>query len=481
MQHASRMVSSEIISRLADKPEVFIFCGMGNNGGDGLNMVTALNVDAAGRAQVFVVDHSTKKSPDFQASEKALRNKKIHYIKTKQDIPKIPKDAVVIDAIFGSGLSRKADGIAAEVINAINKSKATVYSVDVPSGLFCDKTNATGDAIVQSTLTFTFHSPKLSFLMPGNEKYVPDFKVLDIGLDKEYASQFSSPYYFMDKDFVQPLFKKRQKFSHKGTYGHALIAAGSFGKIGAAVLAVKAALRSGAGLVNALIPVSGYEIMQSTNPEAMVNISGDSHLNDVPDLKPFNALAVGPGIGLDSNVYGFINQLFNSYRRPMVIDADALNIIAEHRKFLKLIPENSILTPHPGEFKRLVGEWKDDMGKLALQTAFSIKYKVVVVLKGAHTSVSTPEGKVYFNSTGNPGMAKGGSGDVLTGIVVSLLAQKYSPVEAAILGVYIHGLAGDMAKEVLGETGMKAGDIVYYLPKAFKSLELQGERDANTG
>lgn len=270
---------------------------------------------------------------------------------------------------------------------------------------------------------------------------------------------------------VKSLFRKREKFSHKGDYGHALIAAGSFGKVGAAVLSVKAALRSGAGLVSALLPACGYDIMQTANPEAMVLTSGDSNLFNVPDISSFDVLAVGPGLGVNSETISFLYDLLKSHKKPLVLDADALNIISANKKYAALIPAGSILTPHPAEFKRLAGEWKDDAAKFEKQIAFSRKYKVVVVLKGAETSVSTPDGEMYFNSTGNPGMAKGGSGDVLTGIIVSLLAQKYSPVQAALIGVYIHGLAGDLAKKELGETAMKAGDIIYYLPQAFKTVE----------
>lgn len=263
----------------------------------------------------------------------------------------------------------------------------------------------------------------------------------------------------------------RKKFSHKGDYGHALIAAGSFGKIGAAVLATKAALRSGAGLVSALLPACGYDIMQTSNPEAMVLVSGDSHLFNVPDLSSFNAVAVGPGLGVTSSTISFLYDLLRQQKVPLVLDADALNIISANKKYPALIPAGTVLTPHPGEFKRLAGDWENDEEKWQKQIAFSKKYKVVVILKGADTSVSTPEGEIYFNTTGNPGMAKGGSGDVLTGIIVSLLAQKYSPIHASLLAVYVHGLAGDFAKANLGETAMKAADIIFYLPKAFRELE----------
>ena len=413
---------------------IYVFCGMGNNGGDGLAIARMLIEAGYKHVSVFAVKHSPKASKDFLLNEARLKNiSGILYIETERQIPRIPKEVIVIDAIFGTGLSKPAEGLSAAVIKAINKSRAVVYSVDIPSGLFADKLNAAADAIVQSTITYTFHSPKFSFLLPQNGTYVPDFKVLDIGLDKTYAAHISSDYNFITGALAQSFFKPRQKFSHKGTYGHALIAAGSYGKMGAAVLAVKAALRSGAGLVSSLIAICGYEIMQTTNPEAMVNISGDNCLTDVPDLSAFDVVAVGPGIGTETNVYAFMTNLLKGYRKPMVLDADALNIIAEHNKFLKLIPEGSILTPHPGEFKRLAGEWKDDFDKLVKQLTLAIKYKVVVVLKGAHTTVATPDGQIYFNSTGNAGMAKGGSGDVLTGVIVSLLAQKYSSVEAAIL------------------------------------------------
>jgi hydroxyethylthiazole kinase-like uncharacterized protein yjeF len=268
-----------------------------------------------------------------------------------------------------------------------------------------------------------------------------------------------------------PQLKARDKFSHKGSYGHALIAAGSYGRMGAAVLSVKAVLHSGAGLVTALIPKCGYEIMQISNPEAMVIISGEGALHQVPDLTAFNTIAVGPGIGTSGSSVYFLKKLLQQYRQPMVLDADALNIVSGNEALLELIPENSVLTPHVGEFKRLVGVWNSDDEKMEKLIALSIKHKLVTVLKGANTTVVSPEGKIYINNTGNPGMAKGGSGDVLTGIITSLVAQGYSSTDAAVLGVYIHGLAGDFAKTDLGVTAMTASDIISYLPKAFKTLE----------
>jgi NAD(P)H-hydrate epimerase len=273
------------------------------------------------------------------------------------------------------------------------------------------------------------------------------------------------------EQFEIPSLKKRDTYSHKGDYGHALIAAGSSGKMGAAVLSVKAALRSGAGLVTTVIPKVGYEIMQISNPEAMVITGGDKLLSELPNIQKFNTIAVGPGIGTEKETVQFLTALLNTANTPMVIDADALNILSANKNLQTQIPINSILTPHIGEFKRLAGEWKTDIEKIEMQKAFSLKHQVIIILKGANTSITNTNGDVFFNTTGNAGMAKGGSGDVLTGILVSLLAQKYEPLETAKLGVYIHGLAGDFAKENLGETSMNASDIIAHLPMAFKKVE----------
>lgn len=472
MERAATAVFNELVTRIKFTTPVYVFCGMGNNGGDGL-AIARLLVQAGYRHVItFVVRHSAKASVDFMLNEERYKQvASILYIQAENHLPKIPAGTVVVDALFGTGLSKPVTGVAASVIQAINTAGVAVYSVDVPSGLYSDIANGADDVAIQATEVFTFHAPKLSFMFAGNGMRVPAFKVLDIELNKDYAHQLTTPYTYITAHTVKHYFKQRNKFSHKGTYGHALVAAGSLGKIGAAVLSVRATLRSGAGLVSVALPRCGYEIMQSTCPEAMVLISGESTLTTLPAVDVFTSVAVGPGIGTGDDAVAFMAHLLSNYHQPMVIDADGLNILAQHPHLLQHIPAGSILTPHPGEFKRLVGEWTDDLHKLNLQKEFAETYKVVVVLKGAHTSVAVPGGAVYFNSTGNAGMAKGGSGDVLTGVLVALLAQKYEPVAAAVTGVYIHGLAGDYAADNLGQTGMNSGDIVRYLPKAFKNLE----------
>ena len=473
MERAASKFTEAILDITSPDDTILIFCGMGNNGGDGLAVARMLLAAGYKALQVFVVKHSEKGSADFTANEERLKGLiGIQYINTDAQIPEIDKHAVVIDAIFGSGLSSPLEGISAAVVSAINQSGATIYAVDVPSGLYCDKVNEASDVVIQSSCTYTFHAPKLSFLLVGNAKWVSDFEILDIGLLSDYVSSIEARYEYVDDALVSGLFKKRGKFSHKGTYGHALISAGSYGKMGASVLSVGAALKSGAGLVTAHVAKCGYDIMQISNPEAMVVVDkAENELTDLTDFAKFSTIGIGPGIGKSDKTADFFEALMRHYQKPMVIDADAINIISDLHYLRGHIPQGSILTPHPGEFKRLMGTWSDDLSKIQKQIEFSAQHKVVVVLKGANTSISTPDGKVYFNSTGNPGMAKGGSGDVLTGIITALLAQGYTSEHAAIIGVFIHGRAGDIAAEVLGQTGMTARDIIQFLPEAFAGFE----------
>jgi NAD(P)H-hydrate epimerase len=326
--------------------------------------------------------------------------------------------------------------------------------------------------IIQADFTLTFQFPKISFFFAENEKYVGDWEVLPIRLHPEGIEQTLTNFFLTEGEDVQQIIQKRSRFGHKGTYGHALLIAGSYGKMGAAVLASKACLRSGAGLLTTHVPHLGYSIIQTAVPEAMASIDQhDSFFTEFPGLEQFTAVGVGPGINQKTNTKRALNELLEKSKVPLVIDADALNILAENKTWLEKLPENSILTPHPGEFKRLAGESETSYERLQKQISFSEKYKVIVVLKGAFTTVSTPGGKVYFNSSGNPGMATAGSGDVLTGIILGLLAQGISPENAAIAGVYLHGLAGDLAAQQNSEFALVAGDIIDYLRKAFITLK----------
>jgi ADP-dependent NAD(P)H-hydrate dehydratase / NAD(P)H-hydrate epimerase len=467
MERACKVFVSWFTDEFEPSTPVAIVCGTGNNGGDGLGIARML-VDWGYSVKVWIVQGGVPESPDFKANRKRLHGKI-----DCSNIVSIPEQsflsgyAIIIDAIFGSGLSRPVDGIYAEVIRIINQADAIRVAVDVPSGLMAEKTS-TGE-IVKADYTVTFQLPKLAFLLPESYPFVGEWKAVNIGLSKTYVQHAEVNNFLLERKDVKKIIKKRSKFDHKGHFGHALLITGSYGKMGAAVLSAKAAMRSGVGLLTVHVPKCGYAVVQTAVPEAMASVDDSETLfSSLPDVQNYSAIGVGPGIGQANETVKAFQQLLEKFNRPLVLDADAINILGAHRELIHLLPKQSVLTPHPKEFERLVGEWKDDFDRLNKQREFSIKTGCVVVLKGAHTSVSTPEGKIYFNNTGNPGMATGGSGDVLTGLVTGLLAQGYKSSEAALMGVWLHGLAGDFAAQELSQPAMIATDIIDRLPAVFK-------------
>jgi NAD(P)H-hydrate epimerase len=352
----------------------------------------------------------------------------------------------------------------------MNSTQLLRISVDMPSGLMIDKSSV--QPIVQAHNTISFQTPKLSFLLPECDPYVGNFKVVNIGLHKDYLNKLNSDYFLLEKKDIKSVIRHRSKFDHKGDFGHALMIAGSFGKMGAAVLSSKAALRSGVGLLTVHVPSCGYQIIQTTVPEAMVSVDqSEIFFTKVPDVENYSAIGVGPGIGMDAASVNALRQLFEQRNKPIVVDADAINILGANRELIHTLPAGSILTPHPKEFQRLVGDWRNDFERLDKQREFSIKTKCILVLKGAHTSISSPDGKIYFNNTGNPGMATAGSGDILTGILTGLLAQGYGSTDVACLGVWVHGLSGDLAKRDFGQISLTSTDIIDSLAAGFKLLE----------
>lgn len=453
---------------------VVIYCGLGNNGGDGL-AIARLLLQRDYKVDVYVVRYSDKSSVDFRENLRRLSKSHTYMdIEKPSDIPNYEDktDIILIDAIFGSGLTREITGLAADVIRHINSTRETIVSVDIASGLFADRLT-TGDVIVRPNYTLSFQVPKLAFMIPENEDYVGDWCYVPIGLSQDFLENVGSRHHYITEDVIRTIYRRRKKFSHKGHFGKVLLFVGSLGKIGAAVLSAKACLRAGVGLIFVHIPNCGYHIMQTVVPEAMVSVDKhEEYITIVPDYKEFKpeVIGIGPGIGQNIATTKFIGKILKQTDRPMVLDADALNIIAKEKKYLDMIPPYSILTPHVREFERLVGKSESGFDRLEKLRKFTKKYKVIVILKGSHSAIANPEGDIYFNSTGNPGMATAGSGDVLTGIVSSLLAQGYEPFKAAILAVYVHGLAGDLARNDKGEEGMIAGDIVEYLGKAFLEL-----------
>ena len=454
--------------------KIYIFTGLGNNGGDGLVLARLLHVKGYD-VSVYIIRYADKTSADFGLNYqrlKELEDLSISDVKTKNDFPEIQPDDIIVDAIFGSGLARPVKGFIADVIHYINRVNALKIAVDIPSGLFADTySDPKEGAIVRADYTLSFQMPKLAFLQPGNDQFVGRCKTLDIGLSADFINKTATSYFLMQKRDIRPMLKTRRKFDHKGNYGHALLIAGGYGKMGAAILASRACLRSGVGLLHTHVPKAAIQIMQTATPETMLSIDRyENYFSEIPDLSLFNAIGIGPGLGMEHQSQMALKLLIQEFQHPIVFDADALNILAENKTWLSFIPKNSILTPHPKEFERLVGKWSNDFEKLELLKSFSFKHSVFVVLKGAYTVTCFPDGNFYFNSTGNPGMATAGSGDVLTGLVTGLLAQGYLPGIAAVVGVYLHGLAGDLASKKTGFEAMLAGDLIEHIGPAFKKL-----------
>lgn len=475
MERASEALCKWILSNMSTADAFIIFCGMGNNGGDGLALARML-AQKGKTVKVVVLAYFSKKSEDFIINEKRLQqchSVDIHYLKENDVLPAIPAASVVIDAIFGSGLSKPVYGFTAAVIEHINKASATVLSVDVPSGLFCDSNKGNDGSVVAADVTLSFEFPKSAFLWPGYGRKAGQWHILPIGLHKDFVDKLPIKDFLLRTAFIKGFLKKRDKFSHKNTYGHALLVSGSYGKMGAAVLSSRACLRTGAGLLTAYVPQSGYSILQTTVPEAM--LITDKHTNtvtDIPALSRYSAVGAGPGLGTEIETAKALHKLLTKTSQPLVLDADALNILASHRKLLELLPEATILTPHYKEFERLYDKkLNTDEERQEALVKFSKKNRCITVLKGAHTCIATPEGEKYYNASGNSGMATAGSGDVLTGIILSFLSQGYTPLQSALSAVYLHGLAADLAvAEKESQESLLAGDIIAFIGKAFKKL-----------
>jgi hydroxyethylthiazole kinase-like uncharacterized protein yjeF len=454
--------------------KVMVFTGPGNNGGDGLALARLL-FQARFMVEVFNVKFTDKTSGDWDINKKRLDEEttvRFSDIENQDNFPLIDPDDVVVDAIFGSGLKRPAEGLVSEVIKFINGSGCIVVSVDVPSGLFCED-NGTNDpeSIVRAAFTLSFQFPKLSFMFAENERFTGEWSVLPIGLSANAIRATGSLYSYTEAEDVLPLLRPRKKFDHKGNFGHGILFAGSYGKMGAAILGARAALRTGIGLVTCHIPYSGNPIIQSAVPESMVRLDkNEKIISDIESVDTYDAAGIGPGIGTDAVTQKALQALLLKRDKPLVIDADGINILGLNRKWLTTLPPWTILTPHVKEFERISERATNSYDRLQKQTDFAVKHKVIVILKGACSSIATPDGKVRFNSTGNPGMATAGSGDALTGIILSLLAQGYSPEDSSVIGVFIHGSAGDIAVSRSGYESMLASDIINNIGNAFLKL-----------
>jgi len=474
MERASLAVYEKLIRKLDLKYPVYVFAGSGNNGGDALAIARMLLVNHY-NIYVFLVNPNNSLSPDCAINKERLEHLiPVHIIREGKDIPSITPNSIVIDSLFGSGLNRCVNGIHYEVIKAINSSECKVYSIDMPSGLFVeDNSDNNPNGIVHSDDVFTFQFPKLSLLLPESNKAYKKMNIVDIGLCERCIGELKTDYYYTEKKDIAELLRKRSLFSHKGDFGRAMIIAGSYGKMGAAVMAARACLRTGVGLLTMHIPACGIDVLQATVPESMADADeSDKFVSNVRNDIEKYTLGIGPGIGTKAETKQLLYNIFEVYKKPLVLDADALNLISENEHLKKMIPPESILTPHPSEFERLAGaKFENGYNRLQAARQFAEEYGVYIVLKGAYSTIITPEKTVYFNSTGNPGMATGGSGDMLTGMITSLLAQKYDPLHAALLGVYLHGYAGDLAAKSKSEYALLPSDMIEYIGKAYRALE----------
>ena len=469
---------------LGGKPtDMLVLCGPGNNGGDGLALARLLH---EGRLPVRVARlPAARYSADYQANLARLPAGLDSQELQPENLPALQPDTLVVDALFGTGLSRPLTGLAADVVRHLNDSQAQVMAVDLPSGLLADAPQPDPAApVVQATHTVSFGLPKLAFLLPQNARYVGQWHVEDIELSTAFVAAAATPWHFTQLPPTGPdlsgqpvprpdvVLPRREKFAYKNVFGHALLLAGSRGKVGAAVLASGACLRGGVGLLTVAVPGCGYDIIQTTRPEAMCLPDPQAdYISQLPDLTPYQAVGIGPGLGQEPASCAVLEKLLRTAKVPLVIDADALNLLGEHRALLKMLPPGTVLTPHLGEFTRLTRKAADDYERLALLREFVQRHQCVVVLKGAYTAVAAPDGQVYFNGTGNPGMATGGSGDALTGLMLALRADKrLDALTAARLAVLAHGHAGDMAAARTGEAGLVAGDLVKYIGRALRDL-----------
>ncbi len=470
MERASRIFCQWFERKFPNKhKKVYVYSGPGNNGGDGLAIASILSRNFYDVTVLFlkIGNNISQDCADNLKNIKKYRYCPILELEEGAEFKPLPEGAVLIDAIFGSGLSRPLGGYWASLIEFLNKQEVTRVSVDIPSGMFADQ--ATQGQSILADYTFSFEMPKLGFLFAENSHRVGEWIFQSIGLHQEFIQKEKTLWFYLDEAMIYPILRRRKKFDHKGTFGHALLVAGAYGKAGAAILAARACLRSGAGLVTVHVPKCAYEILQIAFPEAMVSV--DEHQFAVTrvkeDLSKYRSIGIGCGIGASELTARGLAELLKRANAPLVLDADALNLLSKHPQLFELIPKNSILTPHPKEFERMFGASSDQFAANELQRRKALELGLYILQKGANTSIACPDGACYFNSTGNPGMATGGSGDVLTGMLTGLLAQGYSPFEACLLGVYLHGLAGDLAVCELQQEALLAGDIVDFIGKAF--------------
>jgi len=473
IEKASQAFVKWFVLKFPKTKKIKFFCGMGDNGGNGLEIARLLQ-EKGYNNKIFIVQHTSDTSFVFNKNITKVSSHK--WITQSKDIPKISDDEIVIDAILGVGLNRPIDKHLAEIVDKINYSKAKIISLDIASGLFAEKHTSSSHVIIP-TYTVTINLPKLAFLMPENEKYIGEYFILDVGLTIDLVKKNRSDIRFISAPFVKSFFKKRTKYTTKESLGKALLMVGTSENIGSAILASRACLRVGVGKLTVHTPGYGHHVLQSSLPEAsVIKDSRSIYTTQFPELESFTVVGIGPGIGSHPVTIEVFERLLKQANKPMILTDDAINILIKSKNLLNILPVSSILLMEPDEFYKLTHDefflkFDNDFEKLELLKKFTRKYNVVLILKTGNNIIALPNGQIHFNFTGNPGMIAHGTGDVLTGIVMSLMAQGYEPWRAAILGVYLHGLAGDVVGVKKGYSALIASDLIEEIPSGIKKLE----------
>src|SRR5574344_96130 len=475
MERSSKAITRAIIDTWNNRTPIVVFAGPGNNGGDALAVARML-AEQEYKVIVYLFNINGHLSEECTANrDRIVDSKKIFgftEVKQEFDPPKLENGTLVVDGLFGSGLNKPLTGGFASLVKYINASSAKVVSIDIPSGLMTeDNTYNVRSNIIHANMTLTLQQLKLSFLFAENQQYLGKVKVLDIRLSSEWIKNADTKFYILEENDIRARMRSRDDFAHKGTMGNALVIAGSYGMAGAAVLTTKACLRSGAGKVTVHTPKRNIGIMQVSVPEAVIQFDKDeTYFSEAIDSDDFDAMAIGPGLGQAENTGVALIAQLRRTMAPTIVDADAINILSNHKAWLQQMPKDIILTPHPKEFERLAGHCTDSYERIVKARDLAEHLQAYIIVKGHYSTLCMPDGRIFFNPTGNSGMATAGSGDVLTGIIVGLLARGYKQGDACIVGMYLHSLAGDRAARDLGKESMIASDIIQYLPQAFKMI-----------
>ena len=468
MEKAAKNCCDWITDNFRNAKKFLVFCGNGNNGGDGFAIARML-YEKSYDVEVYINADESKFSPDAEINFKKIKAIGGIAIKNFSEFSMIHNgNSVIIDVVFGYGLNRELSGETKSIVEKLNQIQLPKISIDIPTGLFADKIINENATVFKADFTLTFQFYKRSFLHSETGKFCGKIIVLDIDLDKDFINEIETDYFVIEEKLIREIYKPREDFSHKGTFGKSILVGGSYGKIGAVLMATLSALKTGSGLTFTIAPECGNLILQSQVPEAMFIESGEMYLDKI-EIQEKAVYGIGPGLGKEEQTQKALFEFLENYNKSIVLDADALNILAENRK-LNLIPKNSVITPHPLEFERLFGKTENSFVRIELARQKAKELEIFIILKDHHTAVFTPESKVFYNITGNSGMAKGGSGDVLTGILTSLISQKYEIEKACIFGVWLHGKAGDFAAEKISKEAMLPTDLINEIGEVFKYL-----------